>query len=122
MKVRFLKLVFDIKMNRKDSQKTTKNSTNKNNLNNNMSFPLFIRELTEAIYSDKRCLDVKIESNYGDDPKYLAKITIVCEKLCDNDRLNVEQCVLEMREDFGFGVIETITFMGHNIIIMCKKC
>ena len=88
-----------------------------------MSFPLFIRELTEAIYSDKRCLDVQIEANNnGNDPKYLAKITIVCDKLHDNDRLNVEQCVLEMREDYGFGIIETITFMGHNIIIMCRKC
>ena len=88
-----------------------------------MSFPLFVRELMSSILQDNRCVNVVIEmSSYESDN--CAKITIECDKLRDHERQEIEETVLEMREDFGFGILESVQFVGHGptIILMCKKC
>ena len=52
-----------------------------------------------------------------------AKITIECDRLIDHERRGIEKTVLDMREDYGFGVLESVYFNGHQptIILMCKR-
>jgi len=87
-----------------------------------MGFSELIRELMRSLFHDMSmmCLNVSIETVENDDWNRRAKITIACDKLEDNERRHVEEIVLQMRENYRFEVIDSVTFSGQTVVLMCK--